>query len=151
MTHSISRQNTHLTSIRRLLEMFSTEPQRKMNRIAAAIGILLLTGCVTARATMLGTIPQQASVPAEQVRIYLADETLPAACERYALISLTGDVQMTTQAQLIAAARTRAGKIGANAVQLAPIEEPSTARVVAAAILGGSAERRGDLVAYRCQ
>lgn len=99
---------------------------------------------------MLGSMPQQAEVPETEVRVFLADETVPETCQRYALLTLEGNANMTNQAQLISAARRRAGKVGANAVQLAPTEEPSTARQVASAVLGISANRRGEMVAFRC-
>ena len=111
---------------------------------------LLASACVSAEATMLGGGPAAAPVPEQQVRVFLADEPVPEACQRYALISLSGSAEMTSEAQMISAARRRAGKIGANAVQLAATREPGTGRMVAAAIFGVSANRKSQVVAYRC-
>jgi hypothetical protein len=118
--------------------------------ILAAILSATVAGCVSARATMLGTGPQLAAVPPDQVRVFLQDDEVPETCERYALITLAGSSTGTSEAQMIAAARTRAGKIGANAVQLGETREPGTGRVVAGALLGINADRKGEMVAYNC-
>lgn len=122
-----------------------------MRKLVNALALApLLTGCVSARATMLGTGAPQPPVAEDQVRVFLADDPVPEDCERYALITLAGDAQMTSQAQLISAARRRAGKVGANAVQLGVTKEPGTGRQVARAVLGLSADRKSEMVAFRC-
>jgi Asp/Glu/hydantoin racemase len=118
--------------------------------VLAVTAAVACAACVSARATMLGTMPQQAPVPEEQVRVFLAGDTVPPECQKYALLSLAGSAQSTNKAQMIAAARRRAGKIGANAVQLGEVKDPSTARVVASVLLPVSADRKGEMVAFRC-
>jgi Asp/Glu/hydantoin racemase len=117
--------------------------------LGVSVGVLCV-GCVSARATMLGTMPKQAPVPEEQVRVFLANDTVPPECQKYALLTLAGSAQSTNEAQMIAAARRRAGKIGANAVQLGEVKNPSTARVVASVLLPVSADRKGQMLAFRC-
>ena len=43
--------------------------------------------------------------------------------------------------------REEAGKLGANAIILQKMEEPSTGRKVASALLGTSADRKGQAIA----
>lgn len=111
--------------------------------------LLLLTGCVSARATMLGS-ERYAPVPAEGVRIYLDETRVPEACERIALIHTEGEAATTDEAQMIAAARRRAGKVGANALLVDTLRDPSTGTRIAAVVFGVPADRKGQMLAFRC-
>jgi hypothetical protein len=118
-------------------------------RYVAPIAAVLLTGCVSAQATMLGS-HRYAPVPSSEVHVYLSAAEVPEACERIALIHTQGDAETTNERQMIAAARRRAGKVGANAVQLENVRDPSTGTRIAAAVIGISAERKGEMLALRC-
>ena len=121
-------------------------PTRALLPFAA---LALLAGCVSARATML--VPGQFSpVPESEVRVFLAENEVPSTCQRIALIHTSGDVDMTDETQMITAARRRAGQVGANAVLLSNVREPGSGRRVAAAVFGVSADRKGQLIGYRC-
>lgn len=54
---------------------------------------------------------------------------------------------MINQGQLIDKLREEAGKLGANAIILSEVEEASTGAKVAQAMLGTSANRRGEAIA----
>lgn len=112
--------------------------------------IALTTGCVSAQATMLVPGPGHAPVPPEQVQVYLAEDELPDGCQRIALIHAAGDASWTSETRMIAAARKRAGRRGANAVVVRSIRDPSTGTRVAAAVFGIPAERKGQVFGYRC-
>ena len=100
---------------------------------------------------MLGPTTARTPVAEDQVRIFLAADTVPSACERIALIDLEGSAQMTNETQMLTAARRRAGKIGANAVKMGDVvREPSTGRMVAAALIGVSANRKTQMTAFSC-
>lgn len=123
-----------------------------MMRLPAAmstIALLLLAGCVSARATML-TANSYAPVPENEVRIFLNEDEAPAECERIALIHTEGDADTTNESQMITAARRRAGKVGANAIVLGTVRDPSTGTRVAGAIFGIPANRKGQMLALRC-
>jgi len=115
-----------------------------------AATVLLLAGCVSARATMLVPGAGMAPVPPDQVTIYLSAAEVPEHCERIALITTSGSATGTSTAATYEAARRRAGKIGANAILVDEIREPSTGRQVANAVLGVNADRKGEMLAYRC-
>jgi hypothetical protein len=83
--------------------------------LAALSAGIFVSGCVSARATMLGK-ESYGPVPEQDVRIFLEESDVPDTCEKYALITAAGDVNSTSKAQMLAAARRRAGKVGANAV-----------------------------------
>ena len=124
-----------------------------MRRLFRPAVPVLLTGstaaCVTAKATMLSPTTH-APVPEQQVAVFLREDEVPEACERIALIHTSGDASMTDETQMIAAARRRAGKVGANAVLLTNVRDPSTGTRVAAAVFGISANRKGQQIAFRC-
>jgi hypothetical protein len=115
------------------------------------IAPLALGACVSANATLLGPPQNRAPVPEQQVRVFLADDSLPAWCERFALINTSGDADMTDESQMVRAARRRAGRIGANAIQLRSTREPGTgARIASAIIPGVTANRKGEMLAFHC-
>jgi hypothetical protein len=112
--------------------------------------IALTTGCVRAQATMLVPGIGHPPVPPEQVEVYLGEDELPEGCQRITLIHAAGDANLTNETRMIAAARKRAGRSGANAVVVRSIRDPSTGTRVAAAVFGIPAERKGQIFGYRC-
>jgi hypothetical protein len=120
-----------------------------MLAVAAVAG---LAGCVQAEATYLGPHDTLAPVPEEQVRVFLQSDSIPPNCTRLAMINLSGDASGTSEAQMIRAAKRRAGKIGANAVQLPAMRDPRTGTRIARAVFGPfvNADRKGQSVAFTC-
>jgi hypothetical protein len=123
---------------------------RTMQRLTMLSLIALTTGCVSAQTTILVPGPRHVPVPPGQVEVYLAEEELPEGCERIALIHAAGDATWTSETRMIAAARKRAGRAGANAVVVRSIRDPGTGTRVAAAVFGIPAERKGQVFGYRC-
>jgi hypothetical protein len=104
---------------------------------------------VSAQATILS--PHRYPAVAErEVHVYLNVLEMPPTCERIALIHTSGNVDWTNERQMINAAKRRAGKAGANALTLTSLRDPTTGTRVAAEVLGLPAERKGQMVAYRC-
>src|SRR3712207_3608410 len=103
---------------------------------ACAAAAAMLTGCVSAQATMLVPAGQYVPVPEDQVTVYLREEEVPSACTRIALIHTAGDADMTNESQAVNAAKRRAGKIGANAIVLGNFRDPSTGTRIASAVIG---------------
>jgi hypothetical protein len=112
---------------------------------------LALGACVSASATLLGPRQHLAPVPEEQVRVFLPEDSIPAACARFALINTSGDADMTNESQMVRAAKRRAGQLGANAIQLRGTREPGTGTRIASAIIPGvTADRKSEMLAFRC-
>jgi hypothetical protein len=109
-----------------------------------------VSGCVTARATMLNPAKTYPAVSPNEVRIYTSEAQLPEGCEQVALIHAEGDVESTNRTQMLNAARKRAGKVGANALLLDEIREPTTGTRIASVVFGTSADRRGTMLALFC-
>jgi hypothetical protein len=122
-------------------------------RLHRSVALLMmgiaLTGCVRAHTTLL-TPHRYEPVPAEEVAVYLSADEVPAACERVALIHAEGDATWTNESQMISAARKRAGQAGGNAVVLRSMRDPSTGTRIAASVFGIPADRKGQLIAFRC-
>lgn len=122
------------------------EMSRSLLILSLAIGV---GGCVSAQTTML-TPSRYAPVPAPEVHVYLSADEVPSGCERIALIHAAGNVNWTNERQMINAARKRAGQAGANAVVIRSMRDPGLATVVAAEILDLPADRKGEMIGYRC-
>jgi hypothetical protein len=66
------------------------------------------------------------------------------------VIRVRGDVDLTTENQMIAAARRRAARFGANALLIEHIRNPSTETQIAAVLFGTPDPRRGRMVGFLC-
>ena len=122
----------------------------RFRTFAALLAPLAAAGCVRASATYLGPRQALSPVPEDSVRVFLATDSIPTNCQRYALINTQGDADLTDESQMVNAAKRRAGKIGANAIQLQTTRDPSTGTRIAGAVLGIPANRKGQMLAFRC-
>jgi len=106
----------------------------------------VLTGCVSVNRSILSRSRMTAPVPRDAVQVYFADDSIPQH-ERIAILNARGDESLTNEGQMIDRLREEAGKLGANAIILDQLRDPSTGERVIAAIFGGSAQRRGQALA----
>lgn len=114
--------------------------------ISIVAAVLLIGACVSVNKSVLSRSRISQPVPRDDVQVYFAGDSVPAH-ERIAILTGSGDDKMTNQSQLIDKLREEAGKLGANAIILSDVEEPSTGAKVAQAILGTSANRKGEAIA----
>jgi hypothetical protein len=114
---------------------------------AAAVAALALAGCVSTKATVLGTGPKMTAIKAEQVSIYRTPEQVPRTYDEIAILSSTGDSNFTTNSKMYESMRKKAAAIGANGVILDNVREPGSGAKVAALIFGVSAQRKGTSIA----
>jgi len=114
--------------------------------IAAA---LLVSGCVTTNASMLGASSStiRPKLLPEQVALYRIASQVPGQYEEIALLNSAGDSGFTDEAKMFASMKKKAGELGANGVILDAVSEPSAGAKVAAAIFGVSAQRKGKAIA----
>lgn len=119
-----------------------------------SLGAILATcGCVSVQTTMLPTAPANYQVfPPEAVHVLLAEDEKPEDCVRVAILHGTGSSTFTDESGMLNGLRKKAGELGANALQLAGMEEPSSGEVIANALLGGLADgqRRSVALASYC-
>ena len=116
---------------------------------SAALGLmLLLSACVQTNAVRLGAAPARPPVPEAQVVVYRSASQIPGKYEEVALLNSTGEATWTNEAKMFDSMRRKAAKLGANAIVLDAMSEPSAGAKVAAAVFGvGGAERKGKAIA----
>lgn len=88
-------------------------------------------------------------VPSDQIYVFFSEDEIEYDFTRIALFHLEGDATWTQESKMIEKAKKRAGEMGANAIVLRDMHEPSDGAKIASEFLGTSAERRGAIVAIR--
>lgn len=109
---------------------------------------VLLAGCVTTNATMLGsTTAVRPKLAPSEVRIYRTADQVKGKYEEVALINASGPTGSTNESEMLEAMRKKAASVGANGLILDAISEPSAGAKVAGALFGTGTERKGKAVA----
>lgn len=109
---------------------------------------LIMSACVTTKAVRLGTGPVRPPVPENQVAVYRTADQVPGNYEEIALLSSTGEAMWTNEEQMWKSMKKKAGKMGANAIILDAMSEPSAGAKVASNFLGVTgAQRKGKAIA----
>ena len=124
---------------------------KSIRRILMLATIMVIgTGCVSVNKSVLDATFQDRPVPTSQVRVFFADDEIPDHV-RVAILNATGDSGMTNQGQMIDKMREEAGKLGANAIILDDLREPTAGERAVNAFFGGTAtgQRRGGALAIR--
>lgn len=88
-------------------------------------------------------------VHADQIWVFFSEDEIEYDYTRIALFHLEGDATWTQESKMIEKAKKRAGEMGANAIVLRDMHEPSDGAKIASEFLGTTAERRGSIVAVR--
>ena len=121
---------------------------RNVARFAVALcAVVSLTGCVTTNATRLGTGAPLTPVPVESVAIYRTAGQVPGRYEEVALLNSTGESSWTDEAAMFKSMKKKAAELGANAIILDAVSEPSAGAKIASAVFGTGAERKGRAIA----
>jgi hypothetical protein len=120
---------------------------RNVRKYIALLGFL--GACVSTNSVMLGGGSHFAPVPAPEVRVFLTKEDVKGPYDEIALINASGASSWTNESQMVRAMQKKAGALGANAIILGDIKEPSSGAKVAAAIFGMDTTRKGKVVAIR--
>jgi hypothetical protein len=109
--------------------------------------LLLVSGCVHTNATMLGGAQPRRVVRVEEVAIYRTAAQVPGKYEEIALLHSKGASSWTNEPQMFESMKVKAAEVGANAIILDAISEPSAGAKIAGAFLGYEAERQGKAIA----
>lgn len=119
-------------------------------RRACLAGMLVTVGlvaCVTTNATRLGGGPTRPRIDPEQVVIYRSAEQVPGRYEEVAILHSEGEASWTNEEGMYKSMRKKAGEMGANAIVLDAVSEPSAGAKIAGAFFGTGAERKGKAIA----
>ncbi|MFN5597979.1 hypothetical protein [Gemmatimonas sp.] len=119
--------------------------RRRLGSLSLA---LLLSACVRTNATMLGTATAvRPQLSAESVRIYRTADQVKSKYEEIAILNSAGESNWTNEGRMAKSMRSKAAKLGANAIILDGISEPSAGAKIAGAFLGTGVERKGKAIA----
>lgn len=111
------------------------------------VGLLLtVVGCVPVNETILDRSRMSSPVPPNRVHIYRQGDTVPPY-RRIAILDARGNSVSVRQGELVAHLRKEAGKLGANAIILEPVSNPSFGTQVASAMTGTSSNRKEQAIA----
>ncbi len=111
---------------------------------------VFVTGCVTTRATLLDPTARHPAVDPATVRIFTSEAELEKyEFVRVAIISSSGNTSWTSRTQMMESMRKKAGEMGANAILMPAIDEPSAGAKIAGAVFGTGANRTGEVIALR--
>jgi hypothetical protein len=83
----------------------------------------------------------------ESVAIYRTASQVPGKYQEVALLNSKGESSWTDEAAMFRSMRKKAAEMGANAIILDAVSEPSAGAKVASAIFGTGAERKGRAIA----
>lgn len=111
------------------------------------ICLLVLPSCVSVNSTRLGTSAYRDSVPADRVVVYRTADQVPGKYEEIALLNAKGDSTWSSESGMFRKMKQKAGRMGANAIILDAISEPSAVAKVAGAVFGVGVERKGKAIA----
>jgi hypothetical protein len=120
---------------------------KKISLIFLIISFLFIAACVSVNATKLGTGMNRQPVPAEEVAVYRTADQVPGKYEEIALLNAKGDSTWSSESGMFKQMKKKAGLMGANAIILDAVSEPSAGAKIAGAIFGVGAERKGKAIA----
>jgi hypothetical protein len=103
----------------------------------------------TTSAVLLGGSGTYPELNPAEVRVFLRERDVPAEYERIALVTAKSDAGWSDETDLIRAMRKRAAKLGANAIIIGDISDPTTLERVAEVLTDYEPQRRGRAVAIR--
>jgi len=120
---------------------------KKNTLVILIISLAFVTSCVSVNATKLGTGSYRQPVPTDEVVVYRTADQVPGRYEEIALLNAKGDSTWSSESGMFNKMKKRAGQMGANAIILDAVSEPSAGAKIAGAIFGVGAERKGKAIA----
>ena len=117
--------------------------------LPSLIAAILLSACTTTSAVLLGGSGTYPELNPAEVRVFLRERDVPDEYERIALVTARSDASWTDETNLIRAMRKRAARLGANAIIIGDISDPTTLERVAEVLTDYEPQRRGRGVAIR--
>lgn len=121
---------------------------RTKTLITGLLCLLITSACVTTEAIKIGVTPTRPRIHQNQVIVYRTADQVPSKYEEIALLSSTGDSMWTSEKMMWESMKKKAGRLGANAIILDAMSEPSAGAKVASMIFFvAGAERKGKAIA----
>lgn len=117
--------------------------------LLSLVAALTLGACTTTSSVMLGgtgTYPEQSP---SQVRVFLREDDVDREFEEIALVTARSHAGWTDETDLIRAMRKRAARLGADAIIIGDLSEPTTLERVAEVVTDYEPQRRGRALAIK--
>jgi hypothetical protein len=121
----------------------------KMRILLSLAAASILSACTSTNAVLLGGTGPYPELSPGEVRVFLHEENVPGDFERIALVTARSDASWTDEADLIRAMRRRAARMGANAIIIGDLHDPTTLERVAEVLTDYQPQRRGRALAIR--
>lgn len=123
-----------------------------MNKTIVLLAVIFITipfaACVQTNTTVLNPDSVREPIDPDSVVIYTTAGKVPGDYEEIALLNSKADSASTSEAQMFKSMRKKAARVGANAIILDAVSEPTVGAKIAAAVLFGTgAERKGKALA----
>jgi hypothetical protein len=116
--------------------------------LAVIFMVIPFAACVQTNTTVLNPGNIREPIDPDDVVIYTTAGKVPGDYEEIALLNSKADSASTSEAQMFKSMRKKAAKVGANAIILDAVSEPTVGAKIAAAVLFGTgAERKGKALA----
>ena len=118
-----------------------------MRRLVPVLIAFVAAACVSTNATRLGTGAARPPVSPDHVAVYRTADQVPGRYEEVALLNASGESSWTNESKMMNSMKKKAGELGANAIILDAISEPSAGAKIAGAFLGTGSQRKGKAIA----
>lgn len=109
--------------------------------------IVSLMACMSTKAVRLGDQISGPIIPWQQVVVYRTADQVPSKYDEVGLLMTTASTIWTSEKGMWNSMKKKAAKLGANAIILDAISEPSAGAKVAGALFGIGVNRKGKAVA----
>lgn len=105
------------------------------------------TACMSTKAVQLGDQIARPTIPWQQVKVYRTADQVPGKYDEIGLLMTTASTIWTSEKGMWNSMKKKAAKLGANAIILDAISEPSAGAKIAGALFGIGTNRKGKAVA----
>ena len=109
--------------------------------------VLVAAACVTTNAAVMNKQLVRPAINPDSVVLYRTRQEAPRPYDEVAILNSKGDADWTDEAKMYNSMRKKAAELGANGVIVENTKDPGTGAKVAKALLGTSANRKGEAVA----
>lgn len=109
--------------------------------------VVVAVACVTTNAAVMNKGLVHPSISADSVVLYRTPQEVPRPYDEVAILNSKGDADLTDESAMYNSMRKKAAQLGANGVIIENTKDPGTGAKVAKALLGTSANRKGEAVA----
>ena len=115
--------------------------------LGAVAGVTFTTACVHTGATMLNASAKLPPICTAGVQLFTSPDKVGQQYHEIAVLTSTGDADLTSEEGMVNSQRKKAAKLGANGIILGEQKDPSTGAKIADAFLGTGADRKGKSIA----